>query len=121
VLVVDESLIVAEQLCDELDAEGMETRAVTSVAEALSAMTEFRPHLVAADVNMSRADLAGLCGRLRAAIPGRELSIVLVSNLEDEALAELGRQAAADASASRLGGLHGVVESIVSTLGVDGR
>jgi CheY-like chemotaxis protein len=116
VLVIDESLVTAEQLCDELDAEGMETRAVSSIEAALDAMGEFRPHLVATDVNLPGGDVASACGRLRAAIPGRQVSIVLVSNLAREALERLGREVAADAFASRLTGLPGVVESIVSAL-----
>ncbi len=120
VLVVDESLIVAEQLCDELDAEGLETRAAANMPEALAAIAEFRPHVIAADDRIAGPDVASLCVRLRGALATRRLSIVLISNLERAELERVGRAAGADACASRMSGLPAVVESIVSTLGMDG-
>lgn len=114
VLVIDDSLIVAEQLCDELEAEGLETRAAANAAEAVASMIEFRPHVVASDVMIPGVDIGELCARLRAALAGRPLSIVLVSGIEQGELTPIAESVGADAAVSKRSGLVGVVESIIN-------
>lgn len=117
VLVIDDSEIIGEQLCDELDAEGIETRAAADAEAAIAAVTDFRPHVIASDVQIPGVEIASLCESLRAASPER-VRILLVSGLEEPELKDTARTAGADAHVTKRSGLPAIVETIVAQLGV---
>jgi CheY-like chemotaxis protein len=115
VLVVDDSVIVAEQVCDELDAEGIETQVAAGADEAIAAVSEFAPHVIATDVRLPGVEIENLCKSFRDASDGA-VQIVLISALDAAELAVILRRTGADGCVTKQSGLPAIVECIVSRL-----
>ncbi|MBE7451148.1 MAG: response regulator [Kofleriaceae bacterium] len=112
VLVVDDSELVASQVCDHLRATGWETMAAADVESTLRLVRELRPHVVLMDVHMPGASLAELCARTReAAGPGR-VKICLLSGASEGELTDHASRVGADGFVSKVAGLERVAAQV---------
>lgn len=116
VLVVDDSVINADALCEVLEEASLEARSVLGAAAALVEVERFRPDIVLADVHMPGFAPAELCRRLRARAGDRDMRVLLVSALGAEALADVAREAGADGFVPKELGLEAVVRQVKASL-----
>lgn len=112
VVVVDDSPLVAEQVCDGLRADGCEARAAADVDSMLRLIAELRPQVVVIDVHMPGLSLPDLCARARVAAAGTALSICLLSGVPETELSARAREVGADGFVSKVTGLDHVVAQV---------
>lgn len=112
VVVVDDSALVAEQVCDGLRADGCEARAASDVESTLRLVRELRPHVVLVDVNMPGLSLAELCARTREAAGATPIAICLLSGVPEAELTNHARAVGADGFVSKVAGLGKVVAHV---------
>lgn len=112
IVVVDDSALVAEQVCDGLRADGCEASAASDVESTLRLVRELRPHVVLLDVNMPGLDLEELCTRTREAAGASRVAICLLSGVPEAELTARARQLGADGFVSKVAGLRDVVAQV---------
>jgi two-component system response regulator MtrA len=112
VVVVDDSALVAEQVCDGLRAAGCEARAAGDVDSTLRLVRELGPHVVLVDVHMPGLSLAELCARVREASGAARVAICLLSGVPEAELTIRAREVGADGFVSKVAGLPHVVAQV---------
>jgi CheY-like chemotaxis protein len=112
VLVVDDSALSAEAICDALDDAGLEARLALDLPAALAAVTEFQPAVILTDVQMPGLDASAVCRALRGAAAGAALRLVLMSGATEEELAEALGRTGADAGVSKHDGTEAIVRVV---------
>ncbi|MBC2695791.1 MAG: EAL domain-containing protein [Desulfobacteraceae bacterium] len=83
VLVVDDDIAVRLLICESLEQAGMIVKEAENGLEALSVFKRVRPDIVMMDVKMPKMDGFTACERLRQLPGGDEVSIVMVTGLDD--------------------------------------
>lgn len=83
VLVVDDDIAVRLLMCESLEQAGMIVKEAENGLEALSAFKRVRPDIIMLDVKMPKMDGFTACSRLRQLPGGDEVSIVMVTGLDD--------------------------------------
>ena len=83
VLVVDDDIAVRLLMCESLEQAGMIVKEAENGLEALSVFKRVRPDIVMMDVKMPKMDGFTACERLRQLPGGDEVSIVMVTGLDD--------------------------------------
>jgi DNA-binding response OmpR family regulator len=83
VLIVDDSLTVRMDLCEAFEAEGIETIACGTVAEALAALEQTRIALAVLDVVLPDGDGIDLLSRIRSRQDGADLPVLMLSTEAD--------------------------------------
>jgi CheY-like chemotaxis protein len=114
ILVVDDSKLNTDLLKAMLSEEGFEVETASNAPGLERALTTFRLDLALADVNMPGLDCALVCRRVREAAP--RARIVLISGLEEEALARECRRASADGYVPRARGPAAVLERVIAEM-----
>ncbi|HVK74287.1 MAG TPA: response regulator [Kofleriaceae bacterium] len=112
VLVVDDSELVAEQVCDGLRADGCEAMSASDVETTLRLVRELRPQIVLMDVNMPGLSLADLCAKAREAAGPARIAICLLSGVSEAELDAQAKLVGADTFVSKVAGLPSVVEHV---------
>src|SRR2546423_2466305 len=84
VLVVDDSDVIRQLICVNLELEGFEVVTAVDGQDALDKVHEVRPDLVTIDVKMPRLDGFDTVARLRADDRTRALKIVMVTACAQE-------------------------------------
>ena len=92
VLVVDDSEVIRELICVNLELEGFEVCTAENGQDALERVEEIRPDLVTLDVVMPRLDGFETASRLRANDSTRDIPLVMVSAAAQERDLERGRE-----------------------------
>jgi DNA-binding response OmpR family regulator len=111
ILVMDDSEIVRMALTAMLEAQGYRVRAAANLSELEAALVE-PPDLFVLDVQMPEMfgdDLAQVLRHVRS----MKVPIVLFSDIDDEALAERGRNAGAEAWVAKRAGMDALVAQLV--------
>jgi chemotaxis family two-component system response regulator PixH len=116
VLVIDDSAISAEAICEALEDAGLEARPAIDLPAALAAMSEFRPVVVLTDVQMPGLDPRAVCRALRSAGGAAPLRVVLMSGASDDELAAAMAHAGADAGVSKLEGTDAILRALDDVL-----
>jgi CheY-like chemotaxis protein len=118
VLVVDDSALSAEAICDALDDAGLLAELALDLPAALAAMTEFRPAVVLTDVQMPGLDAPAVCRALRAAAQGMipPPRVVLMSGASQDELAVALARTDADAGVSKHDGTSAIVQAVRAVL-----
>jgi len=83
VLVVDDDIAVRLLMCESLEQTGMIVEKAENGVEALSVFKRVRPDIVMLDVKMPKMDGFTACSGLRQLPGGDEVSIVMVTGLDD--------------------------------------
>ena len=83
VLVVDDDIAVRLLMCESLEQAGMIVKEAENGLEALSAFKRVRPDIVMMDVKMPKMDGFTACSKLRQLPGGGDVSIVMVTGLDD--------------------------------------
>jgi DNA-binding response OmpR family regulator len=96
VLLIDDSVTAGRMAAAVLDRSGFEVRTSTDVEELTSALGEWRPDVILADVNMPGTSGVELCRRLKATYETAHVPVVLFSALSHEELEILARTCEAD-------------------------
>lgn len=112
VVVVDDSALVAEQVCDGLRADGCEARSANDIESTVRLVRDLRPHVVLVDVNMPGLSLGELCARTREAAGATPIAICLLSGEPEAALTSHAREVGADGYVSKVAGLPTVVAQV---------
>lgn len=112
IVVVDDSALVAEQVCDGLRADGCEARAAADLESTVRLVRELRPHVVLVDVNMPGLSLMELCARTREAAGATPIAICLLSGVPEAELTIRAREVGADGFVSKVAGLGNVVAQV---------
>lgn len=115
VLIIDDSRLAGDHLCDALGSAGMDTRLATGRDSALAELGEFVPELVLCDVHMPGVDLDELCGALRSQAPG-SLFIMLISGMSEPELARRAQEVEANDYVSKHAGIERVVAKVQAAL-----
>jgi CheY-like chemotaxis protein/nitrogen-specific signal transduction histidine kinase len=79
VLIVDDDPDTCEMLIYVLSHWGAETQASDSVAEALTAVSDWQPHILLSDINMPGEDGYALISRLRTTKNGANIPVVALT------------------------------------------
>lgn len=112
IVVVDDSALVAEQVCDGLRADGCQASAASDLESTIRLVRELRPHVVLLDVNMPGLSLTELCARTREAAGASPVAICLLSGVSEAELTAHARQVGADGYVSKVAGLDNVVAHV---------
>ena len=112
VLVVDDSALVAEQVCDALRTDGCEASAAIDVESTLRLIRELRPHVVLVDVHMPGLSLAELCARAREVAGATPIAICLLSGVPEAELTIRAREVGAAGFVSKVAGVGNVVAQV---------
>jgi DNA-binding response OmpR family regulator len=96
ILIADDSPLNAELLDAHLDGEGNETKLVYNGEEALAAARQWKPDLILLDVMMPKLSGFEVCARLRADSATRDVSILMVTALDQSADVEKAVEAGTD-------------------------
>ena len=115
VLVIDDSHLVGDHLCDALGDLGIAARLAMTRDAGLAAMSEFTPVMVVCDVHMPGVDLAELCTALRNAA-ARTIYIMLISGMSEPELAKRTTEVGADGYVSKHAGITRVIEHLCAAL-----
>ncbi len=83
VLVVDDDIAVRLLMCESLEQAGMIVKEAENGVEALSVFKRVSPDIVMLDVKMPKMDGFTACSRLRQLPGGYDVSIVMVTGLDD--------------------------------------
>jgi CheY-like chemotaxis protein len=114
VLVIDDSELVAEQIQEGLEAQGVGVGIASTLDEAVQQATRAQPMVILADVHIPGVETSQLVASVREA--SKDSKIFLVSGLSDSELAEKVNEVAADGYLSKQGGLDQVVSGVVQAL-----
>jgi DNA-binding NarL/FixJ family response regulator len=101
VLVIDDSDVDRVTMTDLLEAAGFEVHGLVSPIGATRAARQVRARVVVIDQNLPAMDGSKLAALFRGTASLREIRLVLVSSSEATAMAEVARQARADAFVSK--------------------
>lgn len=112
VVVVDDSELVAEQVCEGLRADGCDARAAGDVDSTVRLVRELKPHVVLVDVNMPGLSLDELCARTREAAGATPMAICLLSGVTEAELTDRAREVGADGFVSKVAGLPTVIAQV---------
>ena len=115
VLVIDDSRLAGDHLCEALADSGIDSRLATTRDAALADLAKFAPELIVCDVHMPGIDLDELCRALRSAA-SRPIAIQLLSGMSEPELARRAREVEADGYVSKHAGIDGVVSHVKSAL-----
>lgn len=96
VLVVEDEPDLAELVCHHLEHAGLETIACASAGQALQLAAKHHPQLVLLDVMLPDANGFEVCRQLRAHPATRQLPVIMLTALGDEAQRVAGLEAGAD-------------------------
>ena len=83
VLVVDDDIAMRLLMCESLEQAGMIVKEAENGLEALSVFKRVRPDIVMLDVKMPKMDGFTTCSILRQLPGGNDVSIVMVTGLDD--------------------------------------
>jgi len=83
VLVVDDDIAVRLLMCESLEQAGMIVEEAENGLEALSVFKRVQPDIIMLDVKMPKMDGFTACSRLRQLPGGDDVSIVMVTGLDD--------------------------------------
>jgi CheY-like chemotaxis protein len=97
VLVVDDSDVIRQLICVNLELEGFEVVTAVDGQDALDKVHEVRPDLITIDVKMPRLDGFDTVARLRADDRTRALKIVMVTACAQETDLKRGDRVGVDA------------------------
>jgi CheY-like chemotaxis protein len=101
VLVIDDSDVDRMAMTDLLEAAGFEVHGLPSPIGATRAARAVQARIVVIDQNLPAMDGSKLAALFRGNTALREIKLVLVSSSEATAMAEVARQARADAFVSK--------------------
>jgi two-component system, OmpR family, alkaline phosphatase synthesis response regulator PhoP len=96
ILIADDSPLNADLLDAHLDGTGFETKLVYNGEEALTAAREWKPDLILLDVMMPKLSGFEVCARLRADPATRDVSVLMVTALDQTADVEKAVEAGTD-------------------------
>jgi CheY-like chemotaxis protein len=116
VLVVDDSALSAEAICDALDDAGLLAELALDLPAALKAITEFQPAVVLTDVQMPGLDPRAVCQALRQAAAPAAPRVVLMSGASQDELAAALAHTGADAGVSKHDGTSAIVRAVRAVL-----
>jgi PleD family two-component response regulator len=83
VLVVDDDVAVRLLIRETLETAGLTVEEAENGTEALAAVSRVRPHVVLLNVNLPGLDGPAACSKLRELPGADELTIVMVTDIED--------------------------------------
>jgi CheY-like chemotaxis protein len=112
VLLIDDSEIVLAVESSLLSEAGFEVRACSSLRAFLSALTDWKPHVIITDLYMPEMSGVDLCQWLRQQVTTARTPIVLCSSAPAAQLEEVARQVGADAYLSKESGLEALPERL---------
>jgi CheY-like chemotaxis protein len=114
ILLADDSKLSADLLTTMFSEEGLVVEAVSNHVGLERALATLRIDLALSDVNMPELDCATVCRRVREVAP--RAPVVLISGLDEEALARECQRVSADGYVPRERGLTAVVERVIAEL-----
>lgn len=114
VLLFDDSDLCLAFSGEVLSRAGFAVRGAHDLAEFDGYLSEWSPDVILADVKMPDIDGAALCRFLKQGFRTAHLPVVLFSNIEDKALAEIAASCGADAYLSKDGGFDSLPTAISS-------
>ena len=101
VLVIDDSEICREAEMAMLQMGGFDVRAAQDIVEFDRILESWNPEIILTDLQMPDIDGAALCKMLRARFKTARVPIVMFSSVDEVQLAEIAREAGADAYLSK--------------------
>lgn len=110
VLVIDDSVLVAEQLREGLESSGYIVRTTLDFAGSLAQAAEFKPTIILTDLNMPGVDCKKLIAELREVSPFAK--IVLVSGVSNAELETSVQALSADGHISKQAGLEAILVDV---------
>jgi CheY-like chemotaxis protein len=114
VLIVDDSTVAAQALCDVFELRGYEVRSATSMQQAMDACVTFSPSVLVADVQMPELDVAELCRRFRKETRVRRSAVLLISGRSQAELRDLLDSIRPDGFVPKLAGADVVVSRVAT-------
>ena len=104
-LLIDDSELVLAVETSLLSEAGFDVRAVSSLRAFLSALLDWKPHVIVTDLYMPEMSGVELCQWLRQQVTTARIPIVLCSSASEAELEEVARTVGADAYLSKDKGL----------------
>jgi PleD family two-component response regulator len=112
VLVVDDSPIIAGQLCESLADAGIEARSADNLAAIVSLVRDFRPRLVLADLNVPGLSADAMCSEIRAAAHPAAISIFIISGAPEAELEARTNSLGADGYVAKASGVSAIIDRV---------
>lgn len=112
ILVVDDSTFAAKALVRVLELRGLHARAATTLDEAMHACADARPNVLVADLCMPNLDVVELCRRVRTAVRGQRLSVLLISAQREQDVRDTIAAIAPDAFMEKREGASAVAAKV---------